>query len=78
MIRVLSVLGSALGNMFRPRSRLAKAIAPLILLKIAIIVCARVFWFGPMIHHVVPGEVAEKFVSAPVPSTAGDTEGDHP
>lgn len=72
MLRILSVLGTALGNMIRPRSRLAKAIAPLILLKIAIIVSARIFWFGPMTHHVVPDEVATKFVAAPARPSQGD------
>ncbi len=72
MLRVLSVLGTALGSMIRPRSRLAKAIAPLILLKIAIIVSARIFWFGPMTHPVDPGGVADKFVAAPATPQQGD------
>ncbi len=74
MLRVLSILGAALGNMIRPRSPLAKAIASLVLLKIAIIVSARIFWFGPMTHHVIPDEVAAKFVATP----AGPSQGDHP
>ncbi len=72
MLRILSVLGTALGHLIHPRTRLAKAIAPLILLKLTIIVCARVFWFGPMTHPIAPNDVADKFVAAPAPSQQGD------
>jgi hypothetical protein len=72
MLRILSVLGSALGHLVRPRTRLARAIAPLILLKITILVCARIFWFGPMTQPVVPDEVADRFVAAPAAPQQGD------
>lgn len=78
MIRVFSILGTALGNLVRPRSHLAKAIAGLILFKLAVIVAARLFWFGPMIHAVVPGEVADRLVAPAASADAGDVKGDHP
>lgn len=73
MFRVLSILGGALGNLIRPRSPLARAITPILLIKITILVLARTFWFGPLTHHVAAPEVATQLIAAP---SDGETRGD--
>ncbi len=64
MPRVLSILAEALGNLIRPRTRLARALAPILLLKIAIILTARMLWFGPMTHEVADTDVAARLTAA--------------
>lgn len=64
MPHVLSILASALANLVRPKSRLARALAPVLLLKIAIILTARILWFGPMTHAVVADDMATKLIAA--------------
>jgi len=64
MPRVFSILASALANLVRPRSRLARALAPVLLLKIAILLTARLLWFGPMTHEVVADDMAAKLTAA--------------
>jgi len=66
MPRVLSILASALANLVRPRSRLARALAPVLLLKIAILLTARMLWFGPMTHEVVADDMAAKLTAADI------------
>lgn len=73
MPRVLSILASALSNLYRPRSRLARALAPILLLKIAILLTARLLWFGPMTHEVVADDMAAKLIAA---ETDGASRGD--
>ena len=75
MSRVLSILASALANLIRPRSRLARALTPVLLLKIAIILTARMLWFGPMTHEVVADDIAAKLTAA---ETDGASRGDIP
>ncbi len=70
MPRVLSILASALANLVRPRSRLARALAPVLLLKIAILLTARILWFGPMTHEVVADDMAAKLVAAETDGTS--------
>lgn len=70
MPRVLSILASALANLVRPRSRLARALAPVLLLKIAILLTARILWFGPMTHEVVADDMAAQLVAAQTDGTS--------
>jgi hypothetical protein len=65
MLRVLAILGTALRQFYRPQTPLARAIVPLLLIKVAIILTARMFWFAPMTHDVIPNDVADQFI-APV------------
>ncbi len=63
MSRVFSILGYALSNLVRPRTRLARALAPILLLKIAIILTARMLWFAPMTHEVVADDMATQLTA---------------
>jgi hypothetical protein len=75
MPRVLSILASALSNLYHPRTRLARALAPVLLLKIAILLTARIFWFGPMTHEVVADDMAAKLTAAePGDTSRGDIQ----
>lgn len=64
MPRVFSILAYALSNLVRPRTRLARALAPILLIKIAIILTARTLWFGPMTHHVAADDMAAQITAA--------------
>lgn len=76
MLRIISILGSALGNLIRPKTRLAKAIGPLILIKIALLVTVKVLWFGPMTHPVDSDDVAAQFTATPPHACAQGSQGD--
>jgi len=72
MFHTFSILKTALRQFFRPQTRLARAIAPIILIKIAIILTARVLWFAPMTHDVMPTDVAQKFIASPAQEISND------
>lgn len=64
MRAVFATLRLFASNLIRPKSRLARALVPVLLLKVALVLSARVFVFGgDMRLEVTPAEVERHFSS---------------